>query len=108
MTGLDSLEWLQAQSPRIVNVEVGGHVFHLRQPTVADRDRFDSMVSKMDMGLARLRSPLLQGLVCDEDGKRIAEGVDFDDMPAELVEPLVDAARELYGITDPPTEGETG
>tara|TARA_R100000654_G_scaffold10938_3_gene23819 strand:+ start:620 stop:946 length:327 start_codon:yes stop_codon:yes gene_type:complete len=108
MAGMESLEWLKAQQPKITEVEVSGHTFRLRQPTVADRDRFDSLVSKMDMGLARLRSPLLQGLVCDEDGNRIAEDVDFDGMPAELVEPLVDAARELYGITDPPTEGETG
>lgn len=108
MEELDALEWLSKQRSATHQVTVSGHVFHLRTPTVADRDRFDNLLSKMEIGAARLRTPLLQGVVCNANGDRIAEGFDFDALPAELVEPLIDKARELYGITDPPTDGEIG
>lgn len=107
MGEIGSFEWLSQQKPTIHTVEVQGKEFLMRQPTVRDRDRFDALVAKMDMGAARLRTPLLQGLLCDQTGQLIAADADFDDVPAELVEPLVDKARELYGITDSPTDGGT-
>jgi len=106
MKELDSLKWLLDQKSEVHEVTVGGRSFYLRSPTVADRDRFDNLVAKMEMGAARLRTPLLQGIVCNVVGDRIAQNFDFDALPAELVEPLIDKARELYGITDSPTDGE--
>ena len=107
MTKTDSMSWLLEQRPEIHQVIVRGRDFYLRTPTVRDRDRFDAMVSTMDLETARLRSPLLEGLLCNRDGELVGGGIDFDEIPAELVEPLVDKARELYGITDHPTPGGT-
>ena len=104
---LENLKWLIQHKPEIHQVDIDGRAFFLRQPTVADRDAFDTKVAGMEGGPTQMRSPMLQSVLCDEGGQLIGSAMDFDRLPAELVEPLVNKAAELFGISDPPTEGGT-
>ena len=54
---MNSIEWLQSQTPEPQSMEIHGQVFYMRQPTVADRDRFDAVISN-DGALTRLRTPV--------------------------------------------------
>lgn len=105
MSELENLQWLISHKPSVHQVEIEGRDFYLRQPTVADRDTFDSKVAAMDGGPMQMRSPMLQAVMCNQDGQLIGTSMDFDKLPAELIEPLVNKAAELFGISDPPTEG---
>jgi len=102
-----SLKWLLEQRPSVTSIEVRGKEFYLREPTVIDRDKLDAVISSMDMSNLEIRTPLLQAVMCDQDGNKVAENECFDDVPAELVEPLIDKAKELFGISEHPTPGET-
>jgi len=103
---MNSLEWLQSQKPETQPIKLHGHTFHMRQPTVADRDRFDALIAS-DGALTRLRTLILQAVLCDEDGKLIAKDSSFDGVRADILEPLIDKARELFGLSDSPIEGGT-
>lgn len=104
----DSLDWLLSQKPKVTELNVAGKRFYLREPTVKDRDKLDAAISSMDLNSLEIRTPLLQAVLSDEDGNPVAEGKSFDSVPAELVEPLIDKAKDLFGITDPPAEGANG
>tara|TARA_R100000655_G_scaffold35468_3_gene69007 strand:- start:3295 stop:3609 length:315 start_codon:yes stop_codon:yes gene_type:complete len=103
---MNSIEWLQSQKPEPQSMNLHGQVFYMRQPTVSDRDRFDSVISN-EGALTRLRTLILQAVLCDEDGNLIAKDASFDGVRADILEPLVDKAREMFGLTDSPIEGET-
>ena len=103
---MNSIQWLQSQTPEPQSMEIHGQVFHMRQPTVADRDRFDAVISN-DGALTRLRTLILQAVLCDESGNLVAQEASFDGVRADILEPLVDRARVLFGLTDSPMEGET-
>ena len=105
---MESLDWLLDQKTKVTKLEVHGQVFYLREPTVADRDKLDATISSMDMNSLEIRTPLLQAVISDKDGNAIASDRSFDSVPAELVEPLIDKAKDLFGITDPPAEGGSG
>jgi len=107
MSELDNLQWLISHKPKIHQVEIEGREFYLRQPTVADRDRFDTKVAAMGSTGMQMRSPMLQAVLCNQAGQLIGGAMDFDKLPAELIEPLVNKAAELFGISDSPTAGET-
>ena len=102
-----TLQWLMSNQTTTTEIQIMDQVFYMREPTVADRDRFDSLVAGMDLTSAQLRTPMVTALLCNESGDLIAEGQDLDHVPAHLVEPLVDKARELFGLMDHPTDGET-
>ena len=104
---MESLDWLLDQKPKVTQLEVHGQVFYLREPTVADRDKLDATISSMDMNhwkSARRYSRQSYR----QRRNAIASNRSFDSVPAELVEPLIDKAKDLFGITDPPAEGENG
>lgn len=103
---MNSLEWLQSQKPETQTVEVHGQTFYMRQPTVADRDRFDALIAN-DGALTRLRTLILQSVLCDADGQLIAQDASFDGVRADILEPLIDKARELFGLSDSPMDGGT-
>lgn len=103
---MDSIEWLQSQKPQAESMKIHGQVFHMRQPTVSDRDRFDALISS-DGALTRLRTLILQAVLCDEDGNLVAQNASFDGVRADILEPLIDKAREMFGLTDSPIQGET-
>tara|TARA_R100000951_G_scaffold115494_2_gene123757 strand:+ start:500 stop:829 length:330 start_codon:yes stop_codon:yes gene_type:complete len=102
----DDLAWLLEQKPKVHQVTAGGRTFYMREPTAGDRDRFDTMVASMDLSNAQLRSPMVSGVLCNQAGHPIGQSSSFDDVPSWILEPLVDKAKELYGLTDSPTEGD--
>ncbi|MEC8787176.1 MAG: hypothetical protein VXX33_11680 [Pseudomonadota bacterium] len=77
------------------------------EPTVQDRDKLDAVLSRMDLDTLEIRTPLLQATLCNSDGQKVASDKNFDNVPADLVEPLIDKAKELFGISEDPTDGET-
>ena len=101
---MDDLKWLLERKSKVHQVDVAGRAFYLREPTVSDRDRFDALVARMNLDSARMRTPLLQATISNADGEPIARDEDFDSVPAELVEPLIDKARQLFGLSEIPTE----
>ncbi len=100
------LQWLLQQKPTVHQVTAGGRTFYMREPTAGDRDKFDTMVANMDLSSAQLRGPLVAGVLCDKDGQPIAQAANLSEVPSWILEPLVDKAKELYGLPDCPTEGE--
>ena len=104
---MKEVNWLLEQRPMVVDVKVRDKVFHMVEPTVQDRDKLDAVLSKMDLDTLEIRTPLLQATLCNSDGQKVASDKNFDNVPADLVEPLIDKAKELFGISEDPTDGET-
>lgn len=81
--------------------QLGGAV-RLRSLTVAERDELDQWVSDQKGNVRGFRTRVLQAVVCDGDGTPFLREIPAEtlaSLPADVVEPVFEAALPFAGIS---------